>query len=194
MRLLLFYRATAVMAAAGVYGAENGPVRLCVQQKGPTNNFVMARAQKVTTDVFSAAAIRIEWLPARQCKVAPDNVLRIEMDAVAASKFGPQTMAYALPYRETGTTIHIFYDRVVQDHHELPGELLGHVMAHEIGHVLEGVARHSEGGLMKAHWSLKDYWEMKKQRLFFAAEDVELMHLHLQRLSAGGVTARSGRK
>jgi hypothetical protein len=194
MKLLLFCRATMAIAAAGAYAAENGPIRICVQHKGPVNNVVMARAQRVVNAVFSQAAIQIEWLPARQCNVTPDNVLRIEMDAVAASGFGPQTMAYALPYRETGTTIHVFYDRVMQDHHELPGELLGHVMAHEIGHVVEGVARHSSSGLMKAHWGLKDYWEMKKQRLFFAAEDVELMHLHLQRVSAGGVTAQSGRE
>jgi len=194
MKLLLFYRATVVMAAAGAYAAENGPVLLCVQHKGPVNTFVMARAQTVVNAVFSNADIRIEWLPSRRCINAPDNVVRIEMDAVAAPGFGPQTMAYALPYRETGTTIHIFYDRVVQGHHDQPGELLGHVMAHEIGHVLEGVARHSPGGLMKAHWGLKDYWEMKKQRLFFAAEDVELMHLHLQRHSAGGVTAQSERE
>jgi hypothetical protein len=194
MKLLLFYRATVVMAAAGAYAAENGPIRICVQHKGPVNNFVMARAQTVVNDVFSEAAIQIEWLPARKCNVASNNVLRIEMDAVAASGFAPQTMAYALPYRETGTTIHVFYDRVIQEHHELAGELLGHVMAHEIGHVLEGVARHSPGGLMKAHWGLKDYWEMKKQRLFFAAEDVELMHLHLQRAAARSVTAEAERE
>jgi len=194
MKLLLFYRATVVMAAAGAYAAENGPVRLCVQYKGPVNNFVMARAQRVVNAVFSEAAIQIEWLPMRQCKAAPYNVLRIEMDAVAASGFGPQTMAYALPYRETGTTIHVFYDRVMQGHHDLHGELLGHVMAHEIGHVLQGIARHSPGGLMKAHWGPKDYWEMKKQWLSFAAEDVQLMHLRLQRLAAGSATAQSERE
>src|SRR4249920_2086306 len=118
MKLFLFCRAIAVMAAAGADAAENGPVRLCVQHKGPVNTFVMARAQTVVNAVFSNADIRIEWLPSRRCINAPDNVLRIEMDAVAASGFGPQTMAYALPYRETGTTIHIFYDRVVQDHRD----------------------------------------------------------------------------
>ena len=60
MKLLLFYRATVVMAAAGAYAAENGPVRLCVQYKGPVNNFVMARAQRVVNAVFSEAAIQIE--------------------------------------------------------------------------------------------------------------------------------------
>ena len=76
-------------------------------------------------------------------RLRADNVLRIEMDAVAPARFGPETMAYALPYGASGTTIHVFYDRVLQDHRELPAEVLGHVIAHEIGHVLEGIARHS---------------------------------------------------
>jgi hypothetical protein len=194
MKLLLICRATAVMAAASAYAAENGPVRVCVQHRGLVNNFVMARAQSVVTTVFSEAGIRIEWIPSRQCIDAPDSVLRIEMDAAAASRFGSETMAYALPYSVTGTTIHVFYDRVLQDHPDLPGEVLGHVIAHEIGHVLEGIARHSPDGLMKAHFGLKDYWRMKNPRLFFAAEDVELMHLHLQHWSAGSVTARSERE
>jgi hypothetical protein len=194
MKLLLFCRATVVMAVAGAYAAENDPVRVCIQHRGLVNNFVMARAQMIVTTVFGEAGIRLEWLPSQRCYDAADNVLRIEMDGVAPSRFGPETMAYALPYSSTGTTIHVFYDRVLQDHHDLPAEVLGHVIAHEIGHVLEGVARHSTVGLMKPHWNLKDYWQMKNPRLFFAAEDVELMHLHLQRVPAGNIAARSGRE
>jgi len=194
MKLLLFCRATVVMAAAGAYAAENGPILICVQHRGLVDNFIMARAQTVVNAVFSNANIRTEWLPSRRCMNAPDNVIHIEMDSTPPSHFGPETMAYAMPYRTTGVAIHVFYDRVLQDHHDMPVEVLGHVIAHEIGHVLEGVARHSTDGLMKPHWSLKDYLQMKKPRLLFAAEDVELMRLHLQRASAGSVSARSERE
>jgi hypothetical protein len=34
-----------------------------------------------------------------------------------------------------------------------PGELLGRVIAHELGHVLLGTARHSVNGLMRAEWT-----------------------------------------
>jgi hypothetical protein len=34
-----------------------------------------------------------------------------------------------------------------------PGTLLGHVMAHEIGHLLMGTSRHSPMGLMRKRWS-----------------------------------------
>jgi hypothetical protein len=190
MKLLLFCRATAMMAVAGAYAAESAPVRVCIQHRGLVNNFVMARAQMVVTTVFSGAGIQIEWLPSRLCFDAPDTVIRIEMDSAPPSRFGPETMAYAMPYRATGITIHVFYDRVLQDHHDMPCEMLGHVLAHEIGHVLEGVVRHSADGLMKPHWNLADYRRMRKPYLFFAIEDVELIHLSLQRASAGTVTAR----
>ncbi len=77
-----------------------------------------------------------------------------------------ETLAYALPYAESGTTIHVFYRRIVESHRELGAEILGHVIAHEIGHVLEGIARHSPEGLMKAHWGLHDYMTMKKKSAF----------------------------
>jgi len=48
--------------------------------------------------------------------------------------------------------------------------------------------------LMKAHWGLKDYRPVNKQRLFFAAEDVERLHLHLQRAAARSVTAEAERE
>src|SRR5262245_40600651 len=34
-----------------------------------------------------------------------------------------------------------------------PGTLLGHVMAHEVGHLLMGTSRHSPAGLMRERWS-----------------------------------------
>jgi predicted metalloendopeptidase len=80
----------------------------------------------------------------------------------------------------------------MENHRELGAEILGHVIAHEIGHVLEGIARHSPEGLMKAHWGLHDYMRMKKQRLCFSTEDVDLMRRHF--LSADGLAAPSGRE
>lgn len=48
------------------------------------------------------------------------------------------------------------------------------VMVHEIIHVLEGVASHSDFGVMKAMWSDADYREIKQHPLAFAPEEVTL--------------------
>jgi hypothetical protein len=86
--------------------------------------------------------------------------------------------------QQGGTLVHILTDRV------LPrssfntftlGVVLGHVMAHEIGHVLEGIPRHSEQGLMKENWTPRDMHEIVAERLRFTSTDAKLIHLGLLR-------------
>ena len=89
----------------------------------------------------------------------------------------PGAMAYALPYE--GTHIVVFYDRVTKK----PGNvsiLLGHVIAHEVTHILQGVARHSESGVMKANWTGADYQQMSREPLQFTDHDVLLIHRGLK--------------
>jgi hypothetical protein len=85
-------------------------------------------------------------------------------------------MAYALPFE--GLHVRVFYDRV-SDPQLFPKfdapKILGHVMAHEIGHLLQGITRHSETGVMKAHWTAADYGSMAFRPLRFTDEDVRLI-------------------
>ena len=57
--------------------------------------------------------------------------------------------------------------------------ILGHVLVHEITHVLQGVDRHSEKGMMKARWTPEDYCEMEWKPLEFTPEDIILIRLGL---------------
>ena len=56
--------------------------------------------------------------------------------------------------------------------------VLAHVLVHEITHALEGVSRHAETGIMKAHWTLADYKQMAKM-LDFTPVDVNMIHYRL---------------
>jgi hypothetical protein len=87
----------------------------------------------------------------------------------------PHALAYAMPYE--GTRIVIFFDRVQQavDPRSVPA-LRAHVIAHELGHILEGVISHSATGLMKANWDEDDPSEMAWKPLPFAPVDVFLIH------------------
>jgi hypothetical protein len=53
--------------------------------------------------------------------------------------------------------------------------LYGYVLAHEIGHVLQGQARHSGEGIMKGHWDGGDYDLMGVYKLRFSSEDTTLI-------------------
>ncbi|MCX6629969.1 MAG: hypothetical protein NTW28_20320 [Candidatus Solibacter sp.] len=58
--------------------------------------------------------------------------------------------------------------------------LTAHVLVHEIAHVLQRIDRHSDSGVMKAHWSQADYEVMARKPLPLAAEDIILIRRGLE--------------
>jgi hypothetical protein len=88
-----------------------------------------------------------------------------------------RAMAYARPYQNVGTSVHVFIDRVLsgRDPH-IANTVLAHILVHEITHVLERVARHSDSGIMKAVLSPADYQQMKLHPLPLSPEDIDLIH------------------
>jgi hypothetical protein len=91
----------------------------------------------------------------------------------------PGALAYALPYE--GTDIEVFYDRILSM--VCPStapHLLAHVLVHEITHILQGVARHSDTGIMKALWTPDDFHEMSRHPMHFAPEDLKLIRLGMR--------------
>jgi hypothetical protein len=112
-------------------------------------------------------------------------VVRLTKDTPA--NYLPGVPAYALPYQ--GDQITILYDRVEETvvPSALPA-LLAHVLVHEITHILQGINRHSESGVMKAHWAAGDYMAMEKKPLPFTDKDVDLIHRGLS-VRAGALLA-----
>jgi hypothetical protein len=70
----------------------------------------------------------------------------------------------------------VFMNRVTEQ--AAVGELsvsrmLGHAIAHEMGHLLLGDNSHSTGGIMLAPWSKRELWRMSKGHLLFTRLEVE---------------------
>jgi hypothetical protein len=154
-------------------------VQVCADNSGDSITNYLAR--NIATQMFAGIGVAIEWRHADAC---PAGALRISYSTSTPAKLMPGALAYALPYE--GTRIVIFYDRVqdaVAEPRVFPA-LLAHVMTHEITHVLEGLARHSADGVMKAHWTAADYSGMSRKPLPFADEDVVLIHLGLEKRAA----------
>jgi hypothetical protein len=154
-------------------------VQVCSDNSGDTTtNF---RARSIATQMFAGIGVGIEWRHADSC---PAGALRISFSTSTPAKLMPGALAYALPYE--GTHIVIFYDRVqaaVVDPNGVTA-LMAHVLAHEVTHVLEGTARHSAEGVLKAHWTEDDYSQMCWKPLKFADEDVVLIGRGLESRAA----------
>jgi len=151
--------------------------------KATVPNEVLGRAKYMATKVLAGAGVTVEWLegepPSDRQQTYCGERLIIAFDAKAPARFSTRAVAYSDLTAGSETAIHCFYDRVshFRDHHRMP-EYLGGLLAHEIAHVLQGVARHSIVGVMKAQWTDHDFDELVHGRLPFTAEDVRLIRSH----------------
>ncbi|HEY6340595.1 MAG TPA: hypothetical protein VIY49_03810 [Bryobacteraceae bacterium] len=148
-------------------------VRVCVEDSVVTP-FVLIRGESIATEIFGNIGIRLKWVRRTRCD---QSSIAVQVSTGAPPGHFPGALGYT---RLAERQIEVFYDRVERIF-EAPAvpNLLGHVLAHEIAHVLEGVNRHSAEGLMKAHWDSRDYVQMYPHLLPFAPEDVELIRARL---------------
>ena len=152
------------------------------------------RAEAVAEKILRPAGIHLRWSTSefppdlRQCAS-----LVVVVEVGGRIPAGPHDVwSFATPYASTGSRIHIFWDRIASGcQKELWGHVLGHVFAHEITHVLEGLARHSDEGLMKPHWRRADLYGMTYRPIPLTADDIDLIHRGLAALRETA-TADSG--
>ena len=138
----------------------------------PGSDAIVNGAKAVASGLFAGIGVKIQWRGPGKC---PAEALYVSFSIETPVNQLPGAFAYALPF--DGTHIVVFLDRVKSA--VAPSAvpcLLGYTLAHEITHILEAQARHSESGIMKAHWEAADYSEMKQGRLGFAAVDVSLIY------------------
>ena len=82
----------------------------------------------------------------------------------------------------TGYYSYVFQDRVEQlarDSHANRSEILGHVAAHEIGHLLLGSNAHSQMGIMCANWYGRQLRSAAMGTLLFTPQESQLIRAKL---------------
>jgi hypothetical protein len=165
--------AAAMVAEAGQ--TQNQHIIVYVQNDASVPNVMKDEAETLASRMFHTAQVQIEWRRGQPSPLDSHHAIAIRLATHTPDTERPGALAYAKPLE--GVHIVVYWDRVEMD--SLPTEMLAHVMAHEITHILEGLCRHSETGIMKAHWSQSERSIMKTRPLDFAPEDVELIHIGL---------------
>ena len=132
-------------------------------------------AQSLASQMFAGIGVRLDWLRTRKACAEARDAIVIDMARQIPSTYQPGALASALPHE--GVHIVVFADRVRKSaSHVTASALLAHVLAHEIAHLLQGIARHSETGVMRERWQTDDYQRMAWQPLSFTELDVSLIH------------------
>jgi len=160
-------------------------VQLSSQVAAPPD--LLRDGQEAASNIFAGIHVQLMWSSQMQqvssaaagCVGEPaTHQLAVEIVPHAPASFSDVALAMALPYADSGVRIVVFYDRVeplLGGHHAPQATVLGYVLAHEIAHVLQGIARHSETGIMRARWTDNDLKQMGIKVLAFTPEDVQLI-------------------
>ena len=156
----------AILAAATCAAdATQRKITVCVD----TPTWGISRAQAQASEMFAAIGMKLEW---RCPKSGTQGTIAMSLATNTPESQEPGALAYAF---FGGTHIVIFYDRIRKMVPNQVSSVLAHVMVHEVTHILQGIPRHSESGVMKAHWDAGDYLQMTWNPLPFSDEDVTLI-------------------
>jgi hypothetical protein len=94
----------------------------------------------------------------------------------------------------TGCYSDVFYDRTTElqaSWHVRLADILGNVIAHELGHLLLGSNSHASIGIMRARWQGEELSRMTRGNLLFTAEQSDHMRAKLKAHPPLAVTAQS---
>lgn len=161
--------------------------------RGPGVDMALLRARDIVTKIYADIGVQVIWSnvsSAPGCDIRPlHGKILVTLAKNNPSLHNGMALAYANPNQFRGPCVTLLMDRLEDDLRLNPvmtGFVLGHTLAHEIGHVLQGAARHSETGVMKSRWSQSELRDMSIERLRFEPSDRESI------LEALGTGARTG--
>jgi len=170
-------------------------VEIYVYNQAGVSGEVLSQAEQDATRIFRVSGVRTTWLECSTAEVAGtdcrglpqpgDIVLQIvhETRKLKADVFG----AAFLGQDGTGEYTNVFYDRVNELNRgwTVPlAEVLGHVMAHEVGHLLLGLNSHSTLGIMRGYWDSDELKAIERGRLLFSSAQSKVMRGKLAAITA----------
>jgi hypothetical protein len=175
-----------------VYNDAGAPANLLVQ------------AENIATRVFEQAGVKVKWI---NCPVVVQGLPDSEIcrKAIFPTYFqqrivpphaGLSESSFGVSYLSPegiGCYSYVFYARIAEQHRrneQNAAVLLGHVMAHEIAHLLLGTNSHSASGIMRAHWYHQELASADKGLLLFTPDQARTMteRLHQSMQNAGNTS------
>jgi hypothetical protein len=171
----------------------------------------LAMAERVTSKIFQKTGVELSWVdcpmtrptallnPACTAHHVPTDIhLTIVPDQIAAPRVGKCAigLAVATPPSEHAQIAYISYaraKRLLRNPRELSVEgLLGHCIAHEIGHLLLGTDSHSPSGLMSARWNPQELELIARGQLTFSIDQAVAIRGDVRARRAQREAAQSG--
>jgi hypothetical protein len=189
---------------AAVAASENRPtITIHVRNYAGVAPQTLTDAEKVATEIYRKAGLETRWadiplttensqlnsadhktftLADIQLNIFPD-------DTVGLSGLSNNVMGLAPGTGPDRGTVYVFNKKVRtlywrlssvyingdMDRYVSMGQMLGHVIAHEVGHLLLNQQVHSPHGIMRGEWSFVDFRDMTSGMLLFTPEQADYL-------------------
>ena len=165
---------------------------------------LLAQAQNEAARIYSRVGVDVKWVdcdlsvdgfprnPACKPNPLPTQLMLRLLPRSMAERLGLHSKDFglALPAKERGfgSVTNVFYHRVKELCASLGLDrdlILGHIMAHEMGHLFLGIGSHSDRGIMHIPWRSKQLDRAAKGNLLFTPAQAEQIRAQvLERLQA----------
>jgi len=198
--------ACSVGAAQESFG-QNQPVNISVFSDVLIPELVMALAEQRASQIFFSAGVDVVWIncihgrsttPDHECNKSygsRDLVLRITSHVSSATSDAAFGVAW-LAADGSGRYADVFWNRAQElctNSNADLAQILGNVMAHEMGHLLLGMNSHSVTGLMQARWRGGELHRVAMGTLLFSSDQAERMRAPLAAAGVSMALSRNGR-
>lgn len=186
--------AFALLAISALYArspqdGDPAPILIQVYSPGPVG--ALGLAVDTADEILDSAGVHPRWAQCaswskRTGDCSPDAeplVIELHLERWTAETYRPGVLGETQPFSDSPVPSRIFLNRILTSNRNLStgARVLGHVLAHEIGHALLRTDWHASSGLMSPTWSPAELFEMNHG--FLAFDDIEVRMM--QRSIAG---------
>lgn len=178
--------------------ASQPQITISVYNSAEIPEHVLTQAIEQASRIFLKAGLQTRWLECsiqviapqrpRDCE-APFGQAHFALRIVPGSWMNTDATFGIAFLSEEGKGVHcdIFYksvEKLYADWHIDIPPILGHVMAHEIGHLLLGTNAHSPVGIMSAQWHGSELHKLARGALLFTPQQARAVREKLLSLNA----------
>ena len=203
---------TGLSHTASATSSETSPaITIYVHNYAGVSPKTLTEAEDVATGIFRKAGLEARWVdtgPNAEKNAVNSNehpaltLADIQLSILSrkmSDRFGLPNNVMGLapgmgPDREmvyvSGSRVDAFYWKMLSAHGNGPtapqvskAQILGHAIAHEVGHLLLNLQVHSERGIMRGEWGPAEMWDAAYGMLLFTPEQAELLRADVRRRS-----------
>ena len=185
---LTFMAAIIAGGSSVAESAESLPLEVLVIDDVGVPSDTLEQSRHTASRIFEQLGIGLVWMGGGMPKVTGYLIVLkiVSQPPERKSRYRGVLGTAAASAGNRSRIAWLFYDRIDEERKRLDMDLalmLGHVIAHEMGHLLLANGSHSVAGLMKANWDTNQAALAFRRSLTFSSEQAEAIRARLRDLS-----------